>query len=309
MFCRFCGKQIPDDSLFCQKCGRSLEITKNIPSPVPTVQEQDRPADPVSSAFEQAIADANVSYREMTGKNTRAYVSASGSRYYTNGSYTTEDLTPRDANTHKNKSLPLVIASVCSAVFALILFLMLFPNMAPGFGETKIISYITGAASACVLFTVLIVISFKRRSKTTCIISIVLSALVVCFFAVTHLIFFVKYDAAYDSVPSDEFVNVKLEIFPDSDYEVEDVTVEISGYEIKDGEVFSALAPGHYTASVTLRDKYGQILKTQESFNLDPYELKYGQIELFFIEQGLNHADFVNVRFTRVLSFWEVVTH
>ena len=33
MFCRYCGTQNPDDSLFCKKCGKNLEDGTKEPSP------------------------------------------------------------------------------------------------------------------------------------------------------------------------------------------------------------------------------------------------------------------------------------
>ena len=39
MYCSHCGKQIPEDSVFCPLCGQSLE-TKNTPEQIQTLEEQ-----------------------------------------------------------------------------------------------------------------------------------------------------------------------------------------------------------------------------------------------------------------------------
>ena len=58
MFCRNCGTQWPEETVFCGKCGTALKVAEPAPQPVeeaPAPVEEPAPAEP--SAEEKLLAE------------------------------------------------------------------------------------------------------------------------------------------------------------------------------------------------------------------------------------------------------------
>ena len=69
MFCRICGEKIPDDSLFCPRCGRDV-------IPLEAAAPAERSFTPYSAARGQQSGNNNsaLSYEQRTDSMNDAYL-------------------------------------------------------------------------------------------------------------------------------------------------------------------------------------------------------------------------------------------
>ena len=363
MFCRYCGKKIPDDSIFCPKCGRSLakSDTQEAP-PSPVAAPQKERADAAANRYvsthtpmnSQTPTNAQTPMRAHTPTNaqtpirdvrhepermpereartfTEPPVAGEWGKYigWSDGTAHSQaagrmdsriligrdiDISPNAEiyNTRKASSNFMHIASVTVAAVSLVLFLILYIKMAPGFGDLKILTYIAGAVAACVAFGLLIIFMIRRSTKALRVASILLSFVVIAFSSGAHAIYTAKYEDAHRYVPSDEFVNIHLDVldvFP-TDIPEENVTVEISQIEIEDEEVFSAIGAGTHLVKISVIDLSGNLHTGSTEISFDPQKLKLGQSVIVDTDEASEiRVLTVELRLTRVMSFWEVVTH
>ena len=84
MFCRICGEKIPDDSLFCPRCGREVVLVEEDHSPAVEVLSVPKPFEtqvfsfPEDTTYDQASVPVNewLSEREIQIQEARFTVDA-----------------------------------------------------------------------------------------------------------------------------------------------------------------------------------------------------------------------------------------
>ncbi len=207
----------------------------------------------------------------------------------------------------KAPSPALLISSIAVTSVTLVLFLILYYKMAPGFGKTHVITYAIGVVTALLLFGEFIILQVFKRTKTLCAVSLFLSAVIAVFCIGTHAVYNAKFEDVYSSVPANQYVNVHVE----AEYAVgfrkqelpEDTQVLISLHEVDIDGVFRIHGKSTHSVFVSTEKKNS----ATEQITFEPEKLKRGQSELFKLKDIKGEPVTVTLTFTRVISFWEVV--
>ena len=278
LFCRFCGKQIVDDSVFCPYCGKSLD-------------EKEKEA----SQIKKEIPIIQV------GSTTK------GTDY---------DNYKKRANKIASNSLRKATRIIC--YIALGVFLLFNIKMAPMYGWAKIFFYLGAAAIAIGLIVVFNKKIVKGESKRQFIFCLFIALFVIISSVGLRIIYESKVDYVESQIPTNGQILVSLSENTKYYNSTGTGTIRDPSTIIKIGEKWydsGDKIPVELNKSYPFRFSAGgsgigghtddNIIFSKESFSNGKYQLS---TSVYFYVSNVSKAE-VDLTFTRFCTFWEVVLY
>ena len=226
-------------------------------------------------------------------------------------------LKPEEAYENKKskgkRTSPRSVTALITSSIALVLFVVLFFNMAPGYNIGKIVCYaVSGSVALCLyVFSLIRIIrcNGRRLSTAVIIISAVLTALIISFNAV----YLVKADSVTDSIAQQDTIDVSLDIdesFFSRAYGGNVLSpyayIEISGVRINNNDVFTAMTDVKYDVTVVCGHSQCEG-KAETTITIPSESIADGYKTSITVDIGATQYAEVTLTIKRSVSFWQVV--
>lgn len=277
MYCRFCGKQILDDSEFCSFCGKQLSGETEYPNL--GVKDHTMATDDV-----QRLRHTDSEYYQMAQKTS---------------SYTLESYTKK----------------ICYTSF--VIFLILYIKMAPGVGDTKFFTYIGGAAIAIGLTVLFMKISDRSSSALFYKVSLCIGIVVILLSVGLRIIYETKVDTVLKDFSPERTIYVEVsakeELYSGHYQQMKEsfTTVTIDGITYDNGDVAKVKVNQRNTAEISSgyedlnHHDICESVKVPVTFSEENLSTPY----LFKKKIKLSFDTYseTEVTFTRICEFWEVI--
>ena len=323
MFCRYCGDIIPDDSIFCQKCGKKISTTAPIADTTTTqttpeakditidISEADTNATyPNKYTFSKAEKPDNTAYSNVIAEN----IPIRPSRVEENTSmHKIEVPIPSQHSQEHEKSPELTRLAILFSTIALAVFILFFILAAPGYNTTKIISYAIGVTIATGLYiTALIFLVRSRREKLSR--AVIWTSSILCALCVIlSCIYAIKVDDVLSREARDGYTDVLIEIDYDYFSRVNKgavispyAYVKIGSQKYYDGDVLY-IAP-NYTYSAVVCCGHSQNEGRQPvEISLPSSAIKNGHKVEATVDIGNTQYAEITLTFTQTADFWTVI--
>lgn len=327
MFCRYCGNKIPDDSIFCQKCGKKLTVSSSVTDTAATTKTTTAQTEPeINNATANNIQDpsdyANHKYTFSAQKKPEgaAYTIIAENvpiqdstlrekpSIYEIDAPIPKQFAPKEKHSPKLARLAIILSSIALAVF-----LLFFIFASPGYNITKIISYTVGLTIAIGLYVTSLIFLLRSRPVMLSKVVIWTSSILCALCVILTGVYLIKVDRVTSQVAYDEYTNVKLEI----DYQYFSrlnkgtvispyAYIKIGSQKYSDGDVLYILPNYTYYGAIHCGHSQNEGRASIE-ITLPSSELKNGHKIQTKVDVGSTQYAEVTLTFTRTVDFWTVI--
>ncbi len=292
MFCRFCGNKISSNDKYCNRCGHIVDSVNSThaESSQSDISEDSLIQNNVSSIFYSELGYYNQSETNKTALNSNPLTSRSTNR--------------------------LRIVSIIASVLAVIAFLVLFFEMAPGINRIKTATYIFGVVIVVGFFVTFLIINRKNTNPKICIIAIAASlALVLTLFGL-RITYEVKKDRVLLDSNSDLMyiqLDTKTVLRPvrSASGKTYHTTVLIDGRAYEDGDIYIAKAGKDITLEIRCAYMINGKQGKEGVHTIDHTAFRKGFVKTKSPNVTIRFDDdlraVVTLNFHRVCGFWEAI--